>query len=323
MKTPLIRPAAMAGLLALATAGVAHADFPERPITMVVPWAAGGGTDVVARIVAAGLEEQLGATVNVVNRTGGGGVVGHAAIADADPDGYTIGFITAEINMMHHLGMTDLTHGSYRVVAMINGEPAGVHVRADSRYETLEDLLEEIRAADRRMTSSGTAAGGIFHLALGGMLMEAGMAPDAVTWVPSQGAAPALQELVADAIDFVVAQLPEARAIVDAGQARTLAVMADTRLDGFDDVPTMQEAAGLGFTMSGMRAVAVPADTPDAVFDRLAEAIDAMVESESFRERMGSGGFGIHYVGPGEVTAMLDQRDADIGQIIEALGLGN
>ncbi|MDB6177427.1 tripartite tricarboxylate transporter substrate binding protein [Paracoccus sp. Z330] len=296
-------------------------EYPDRPISMVVPWAAGGGTDVVARIVAAGLEEQLDATVNVVNRTGGGGVVGHSAIADAKPDGYTIGFITAEINMMHHLGMTDLDHGSYKLIAMINGEPAGVHVRADSEYQNMQELLDAIAAGDERMTSSGTAAGGVYHLALGGMLMEAGLAPDAVIWVPSQGAAPALQELVADATDFVMTQLPEAQSIVDAGQARTLAVMASERLPGFEDVPTLQEATGLDFTMSGMRALAVPADTPDDIVAQLTEAAATLVESDSFRERMEQGGYGIHYLNGQDLTALLDTRDAQMGEIIQALGL--
>lgn len=317
----MAKTATTACVMALCAFGAGAQEYPERPISMVVPWAAGGGTDVVARIVAAGLKEQLGATVNVVNRTGGGGVVGHSAIAEAKPDGYTMGFITAEINMMHHLGMTDLDHSAYKLIAMINGEPAGVHVRADSDYETMQDLLDTIAAGDDRMTSSGTAAGGVYHLALGGMLMDADLAPNAVIWVPSQGAAPALQELVADATDFVMTQLPEAQSIVDAGQARTLAVMAPERLAGFEDVPTLKEATGLDFTMSGMRALAVPVDTPDEIVQALSDAAAAMVESDSFRERMSQGGYGIHYLNGAELTALLDTRDAQMGDIIQALGL--
>src|SRR5919106_979004 len=94
---------AAATLLATASFGttLAQAQYPERPLTMIVPWGAGGGTDAVARIVASLLEEELGQPVNVVNRTGGSGVVGHQAIAGAKPDGYTIGIVTVEIGMMH------------------------------------------------------------------------------------------------------------------------------------------------------------------------------------------------------------------------------
>src|SRR5262245_7105561 len=103
---------ALAALAALAFAGVALAAYPERPITLIVPWAAGGGTDATARIIGTLLEKELGQPVNVVNRTGGSGVVGHAAIAQSPPDGYTIGIITVEIGMMHWQGLTDLTGAS-------------------------------------------------------------------------------------------------------------------------------------------------------------------------------------------------------------------
>ena len=88
--------------------GLAHAAYPERPITLIVPWGAGGGTDAVARIIAAELEKELKQPINVVNRTGGSGVVGHQAIASTAPDGYTLGILTVEIGMMHHAGLTQL-----------------------------------------------------------------------------------------------------------------------------------------------------------------------------------------------------------------------
>src|SRR3546814_545716 len=99
---------------AIAVSGIANAAWPERPITIIVPWAAGGGTDATARIVGTLLEKELGNPVNVVNRAGGNGVVGHQAIASAKPDGYTLGMLTVEISMMHHQGLTDLTPKSYR-----------------------------------------------------------------------------------------------------------------------------------------------------------------------------------------------------------------
>ena len=88
----------------------AEAAYPDRPITIIVPWGAGGGTDATARILASMMEQELGQPVNVVNRTGGSGVVGHSAIASADPDGYTLGIVTVEIGMMHWAGLTDLTY---------------------------------------------------------------------------------------------------------------------------------------------------------------------------------------------------------------------
>ena len=104
------------------------AGYPERPITLICPWGAGGGTDATARIVASVLERDLGVPVNVVNRTGGSGVVGHSAIATAAPDGYTLGIITVEIGMMHWQGLTELSYKNYTPLALMNEDPAGIQV---------------------------------------------------------------------------------------------------------------------------------------------------------------------------------------------------
>src|SRR5688572_1586081 len=109
---------------------VAHAAWPERPVTLIVPWAAGGGTDATARIIGSLLEKELGQPVNVVNRVGGSGVVGHQAISAAAPDGYTIGLITVEIGMLHWQGLTDISGTSYTPVGLVNFDPAGLQVRA-------------------------------------------------------------------------------------------------------------------------------------------------------------------------------------------------
>ena len=113
----------------------AQAAYPDRPITLIVPWGAGGGTDATARIIGTLLEKELNQPVNVVNRTGGSGVVGHSAIAQAPPDGYTIGMITVEIGMMHWQGLTELSGASYTPIGLVNADPAGFQVRADSPYK--------------------------------------------------------------------------------------------------------------------------------------------------------------------------------------------
>src|SRR5256884_8469014 len=106
----------------LFAASSAFAAYPERPITLIVPWGAGGGTDATARIIGTLLEKELGQPVNVVNRTGGSGVVGHAAIASAPADGYTIGLITVEISMMHWQGLTELSGASYTPIGLVNAD---------------------------------------------------------------------------------------------------------------------------------------------------------------------------------------------------------
>ena len=124
-----MRKLLLAGLLLAVSS--AFAQYPQRPVQMIVPWGAGGGTDATARIIATLLEKELKQPFNVVNRTGGSGVVGHDAIAKASPDGYTLGMITVEITMMHHVGLTTLKHTDYTPIGLVNADPAGVNVRVD------------------------------------------------------------------------------------------------------------------------------------------------------------------------------------------------
>src|SRR5437762_6882417 len=117
--------ASLAALALSVATTAAHAAWPDRPITLIVPWGAGGGTDATARIIGSLLEKELGQPVTVVNRIGGSGVVGHQAIAAAAADGYTIGMITVEISMMHWQGLTELSGASYTPVGLVNADAAG------------------------------------------------------------------------------------------------------------------------------------------------------------------------------------------------------
>ena len=132
---------------------------------MIVPWGAGGGTDAVGRIIATLMQQELGVPVNVVNRTGGSGVVGHSAIATAQPDGYTIGVMTIEIDMMHWQGLTDLTYKDYDILALVNADPGGVMVAVDCRVRDAARRCSRrsrrSRLARSRHRAPGRAASGI------------------------------------------------------------------------------------------------------------------------------------------------------------------
>ena len=118
--------------------------YPARPVTVIVPWGAGGGTDATARIVAALLEKDLGQPFNVVNRTGGSGVVGHSAIANADPDGYTLGIMTIEIDMMHWQGLTDLTYADYDILALVNPTQRIRVLASSAKADVVNPLIPNI-----------------------------------------------------------------------------------------------------------------------------------------------------------------------------------
>ena len=301
---------------------IAQGKWPSRPVTLVVPWGAGGGTDATARIVAALLEKDLGQPFNVVNRTGGSGVVGHSAIATAAPDGYTIGMITVEITMMHHQGLTDLKPTSYTPLALMNEDPPGVQVNATSPYKTAKELADAIKAAPPgKFKASGTGQGGIWHLALIGMLQAMGLKPDHVPWVPSNGAAPAMQDLAAGGIDLVTCSVPEAKAMIDAGKARSLAVMATERNPAFKDVPTLKEAAGIDYSVGAWRGIAAPKGLPKEIADALTAALKKANASKEFTEFMAARGFGVKWADQDGFAKFMASGDAAMDKAMTAAGL--
>ena len=312
----------LAALTATLALGVsAQSNYPTRPNSLVVPWGAGGGTDATARIVGTLLERELGQPVNVVNRTGGNGVVGHSAIATSAPDGYTLGMITVEISMMHWAGLTQLTPKDFTPLALMNIDPAGVTVRADAPYKNLDDLIKAVRANPGKFKASGTGQGGIWHLALAGMLSDLKLDTNAVPWVPSNGAAPAMNDLAAGGIEMVTCSLPEARALIDAGKARPLAIMAGQPAALYPNVPTLKSLTGSDWTMGAWRGLAGPKGMPADVQAKLGAALKKIYDSKEYQGFMAGRGFGVIYADAKGFEQFMDKGDADMGKVMKSLGL--
>jgi tripartite-type tricarboxylate transporter receptor subunit TctC len=300
----------------------AQGRWPNRPVQMVVPWGAGGGTDATARIVAAILEKDLGQPFNVVNRTGGSGVVGHSAIATGAPDGYTIGMITVEITMMHWQGLTQLNPGSYTPLALMNSDPPGVTVASNSPYADIKALADAIKARPAgTFKASGTGQGGIWHLALVGWLQAMGLRGDHVRWVPSNGAAPAMQELAAGGVDIVTCSVPEARAMIDAGRAKALAIMAPARNSMFATVPTLNETLGINYSVGAWRGIAGPRGMAPESVAALVPALKRAFDSREFQEFMAARGFGTIYADPAGFASFMAEGDRAMGEAMRGAGL--
>lgn len=326
IKKSLLKTAGMAIAVAAALgfAVPAQAEYPERPLTFIVPWGAGGGTDAVGRILASLLEKELGQPVNVVNRTGGSGVVGHSAIATAKPDGYTIGMPTVEITMMHWAGLTDLSYKDYKVLAQVNLDSGGLMVKASSPYQNAAELMAAIKSEPARtFKASGTGQGGIWHLGFAGWLLSEGADPAASPWVPSQGAAPALKDMVAGGVDVVTSSLAEGRALIEAGEVRALATMGGERLGIFPDVPTLKEATGSDWTVGAWRMVAGPAGLPDDVVAKLVPALKKAYDSAEFQEFMTGRGFGMIWRSADDAAAFMKKADENFGNVMKEVGIAN
>ncbi len=321
---------ALAAVCVLAVCGCAREQpYPSRPITLVCPWAAGGGTDRVSRQMAAHLEQELGVPVSVINATGGKGVTGHSRALDARPDGYTLGMITLELNMLHWSGLTDLSYDDCIPLMSINEDYAAVFTRRDAPWQTLGELEADIAAHPGALKASGTSTGAAWHLALAGWLLSAGRPADDVVWISSTGAGPSLQELMSGGVDLVCCSLPEADVQLQAGEIRALGVMAPQRVQGYEQVPTFVEQ-GRDWSLGGWRGLALPLGTPQAIVDRLFTAIERVVtgqtaivsrttEGESrqtFPEFMASAGFD-HTCRPREeFQQFLTETDQKFGQLL-------
>ncbi len=294
-------------------------DYPKKPVTIICPWGAGGGTDRLARFLAEELSKKLGQPFVVVNRTGGNGAVGHAAGANAAPDGYTLTLVTLEIATMHWMGFTDLTYEGFDYIAMVNEDPAGVIVKADAPWKSLHDLLKDIKANPGKYMFSGTASGGIWDLARIGMLDAAGINPDATVWVPTTGAAAGLVELLGGHVHVVTCSIAEAVSQIQSGQARALAVMADNRHPMFPDVPTLKEL-GINWSAGTWRGLAAPRNTPKEIIQILEKAVLEIVESDSFKNFMQTGGFGIRILKSQEFYEFVKSQDQAWKHVLELGG---
>ncbi len=299
----------------------AEKEWPDHPLLLICPWAVGGGTDRVSRQVGAFLELELGVPVNVINATGGAGVTGHSRIANAKPDGYTLGTITAEINILRWRHLTRISWEDYTPIMLVNSDAAAVFVRKDSPWQSVADLTAAVRAQPGKLTSSGTATCGIWHLALAGYLRTAGLEPTDITWVPSKGSAPSLQDLASGGVDTVCCSIPEARALLGTGEIRCLGIMAEERLAARPNVPTFREQ-GVDWSLGGWRGIALPLDVDEKITARLVSAFENIVtgktkiRGESFPAFMEREGFGATWLGPEDFRDLLGRADKDLGALI-------
>jgi tripartite-type tricarboxylate transporter receptor subunit TctC len=223
--------------------------------------------------------------------------------------------------MMHWQGLTELAPTSYTPLALVNSDPAGFTVNAASPYKSVNDVLAAIKANPGKLKASGTGQGGIWHLALAGLLNDMKIPQTAIPWVPSNGAAPAMQDLVAGGVDLVTCSLPEARALIEAGKARPLAVMDDKRTALFPDVPTMQQAIGVNYQVAAWRGIAGPKGLPADVNAKLIGTIKKIADSKEWKDFAASKGYGTAWAPGPEFAAFMAKADTAMGTTMKAAGL--
>lgn len=308
------------GLTAVASA----ADYPTKGITAICPWAAGGGTDACLRAFCDALGKNLGVTVTVDNRTGASGVTGHEAIADADPDGYTIGMITFELAGYKAQDMSDYDYTNYDALCRVNTDAAGITVNTkwatDNGITDVASFIEYCKAHPGEVRMGGSSSGSVWHIA-GGYLMEAtGIDIRMITY--ADGAAGAVKAAAQGEIEGVTVSLAEARSFIESGDLTCLGVMDEQRngAESFKDIPTCKEQ-GFDVVYVTQRGMALPLGVDDAIRTRLQEACAAAIEDPDFVEFMKNNGQTISYMNAADYTAYLAQAAEEVPKAMVAVGL--
>jgi len=266
---------------------LAHAQsWPTRPVTMVVPFAAGGPMDVVGRIMAASLSEQLGQQVIIENVGGGGGMTGAARVAKAAPDGYQ--FVLGNVGT-HAVSQSLFKNPPYRVVtdfapvALFADLSLVLVARKDLPVSDLKGFIAYARANQDKMQFGSASAGSATHL--GCALLNAAIGVK-VTHIPYRGGGPAMQDLVGGRIDYLCIDTPIAIPLIESGQIKALAILTRTRSASLPDLPSAQEQGLAGFEAANWAAFFMPKGTPAPIVAKLQAASAAAIGSDAVRKRM-------------------------------------
>ena len=312
--------ASVAALSALSVVPVHAQDtFPQREVTIVVPFNPGGASDMTARIIAKGMEADLGRPIIVVNKAGGSGGVGMSSVARSKPDGYTVSYVPVELVMHKALKLSDLGPDSFDYIGQTTMVPSAVTVPADAPYKTINEFIKFAKENPDKVRVGNSGAGSIWHIAASALEMNQGID---FNHIPFEGAAPAVTALMGKHIEAVTVNSGEVKPGVDSGKLRILAVMTKERDPAFPNVPTLIES-GINLEFVGWGAFAVPKGTPRPVLDRLSAALKKSAESEEFKKFITSRGMIVEYKNPDDCKKFVDSQYIFFNDLLSKMELGN
>ncbi|SBV96989.1 conserved exported hypothetical protein [uncultured delta proteobacterium] len=306
----------MAVMVMLGTAPKAEAAWPaDQPITMIVAYSPGGATDIAARLAAVYIEKYLGQSVAVINRPGAGGEIGFTALAEAKPDGYTIGFInTPNVLSIPMQRPTRYSLESFIPVAQLMDDPDAFLVMKDSPLSTLKDLAEYAKANPNKVTYGTSGIGSDDHIAAEMFAMAAGVQ---MKHVPFDGASSNRTALLGNHIMLGVFNISEAAEYVAGGQLKILGQMASERQELFPDTPTFKEQ-GFNVLMASTRGIAMPAGTPDDIVKKFAEACEKAIKDPEFQKKCAAANLPLRFLNPTDYLASLKKNQKDFQALWDA-----
>ncbi|WP_304306836.1 tripartite tricarboxylate transporter substrate binding protein [Pseudacidovorax intermedius] len=299
----------------LATAAfAAHAAYPERPITIVVPYAPGGAADAMARVIAAKLGPKLGTSVIVDNRAGASGTIGAAYAAKAAPDGYTVLYDATPYAINPHLfPRMPYAADALQPLSLVLTMPNMLVTKADSPYKSVADLVAAAKAQPHKINFASGGAGTVQRLAAELFRQKLGLD---MVHVPYKSGGPAITDTMAGQVDFMFATVAASYPLVSSGKLRALAATSPQRSPRLPDVPTVAETVVPGYEAYEWNGMLLPAKTPKAIADQLQQALAEVLKDEEVQQRMKD--LGAQPIGstPAAFADFLKKEDAKWGEVV-------
>jgi tripartite-type tricarboxylate transporter receptor subunit TctC len=317
----LRRSTLLAVAAAVTVAGSAFAQYPNKPIKLIVPFAAGGTTDIVARTVAEQLGKELGQSIVVENRGGGGGSIGANEVAKAAPDGYTIGMATVSTMAVNPAANPKIPYNNltdFIPVTNIAAVPNVLVVNPSVAAKDVKELIALLKKEPTKYSFASSGTAGIGHMM--GELFLAATGTEMVH-IPYKGAGPAVIDVVGNQVPVMFDNLPSSKAQIDAGKLRALAVAAPKRLSFYPDVPTFAEVGLKDVNDQAWYGLVVPAKTPKDIVDKIHAATVKAVNNPSVKEKLAAQGADPVGNTPAEFAAQIKVEYEKMNAIVSKKGI--
>jgi tripartite-type tricarboxylate transporter receptor subunit TctC len=303
---------AMAAAMAMPAAAQ---SYPERPIKMIVPWAAGGDTDNIFRPFAPLLQKHIGQPIVIANVTGASGTVGAREAKGSPPDGYTLYAVHDYIHLVHYAGVTDVKYSDFEPICLLSATPSVLTASPKTPWKTWAELAEDAKKRPGQITV-GATLGSTSHIFPALIEKAAGVK---FKYVSYEGLAPRMNAILGGHVDLTDSNLTQ-KGKVDAGQLKFLAIAAEKRDPEAPDVPTLKEL-GMDIVYAVLRGLLVPKGTPAAVRAKLDEACGKAAKEPEFADAMKKQGTRVFYLNAAEYGPFLDKLDRESKVIMTELGL--
>jgi tripartite-type tricarboxylate transporter receptor subunit TctC len=291
------------------------AEFPTKEVQIIIPWAAGGATDLIFRALAATTGKYLGKAVVVVNRPGGGSAVGYTEGAQAKPDGYTLTSAVTPLTILPHQVTTAYTYKNFEPVINVVSDPSMFLIRSDAPWKSVKEFLDFAKKNPDMITVGNSGAGGGVHFVALAFEKAAGVK---FNHIPFSGGGPSVTAILGGHINAVSVSPPEGIEHVKAGKLKIIALFAEKRFEFFPDVPTVKEQ-GIDFAMGMWRGLAAPKGTPPDVIKKLHDAFKQGMDDPVFIKNAKDMVVNLSYLGPEAFGKLMAREHEFYGKLVKEI----